>query len=106
MIPKITRVLRLAAGFRVTVKFMFVEPLSPSVTVGELIENVGVDVSSSLMVPVPLLAVVDSPAPDALLRAITTVSSDSAVMSPVTATVIVWLVVPAANVSIPAVTAV
>ena len=110
VIPKITLVLRLAAGLRFTVKFTFVEPLSPSATVtarGVAIVNVGVPVvSSSRMVPVPLLAVADSPAPVALLRAITTVSSASRVVSPVTNTVIVWLVVPAANVSIPAVTAV
>ena len=106
VIPKTTATFRLLAGFRLTVKFMFVEPLSPSVTVGELTESVGVVESSSRMVPVPLPAVADSVAFVGLLRVTTTVSSDSLVPSPVTDTVIVWLVVPAANVSVPAVSAV
>ena len=85
---------------------MLVEPLSPSFTVGESIDSVG-NVSSLLMVPVPLLAVVDSVAPDdGLLSSITTVSSASTVMSPCTVTVIAWLLVPGENVSCPAVTAV
>ena len=77
-----------------------VEPLSPSSTDGELIDSV----SLSAMVPVPVA--VDTVAFVGLLRDIATVSSGSLVVSPVTDTVIVWLVVPAANVSVPAVTAV
>ena len=73
----------------------FTEPLSPSVTLGESIENVR---SLSIIVPVPLaveMLVV------ALLSEITTVSFPSFSVSPLTGTVIVLLVSFAANVSVP-----
>ena len=81
-------------------KTRFAEPLSPSSTNGELIDSVSL--SSMVPVPVPVRGAVDTVAPDALPRVITTVSSGSLVVSPCTDTVIVWLVVPAANVSCPA----
>ena len=104
VIPNTTLTLCVTASLRLTVKVMFVEPLSPSFTVGELTESI--DLSSSLMVPVPLLAVVDSVALVGLLRVTTTVSCDSYVVSPVTDTVIVPLVSPAAMVKVPELSAV
>ena len=73
----------------------FTEPLSPSVTLGESIEN---SRSLSLIVPVPVA--VEMPVV-ALLSEITTVSFPSPSVSPVTDTVIVLLVSFAANVSVP-----
>ena len=57
--------------------------------------------SSSVIVPVPLPAVADTVAFAAPLRATTTVSFGSSVVSPRTVTVTVLLVSPAANVSVP-----
>ena len=71
---------------------------SASVTVGVA--------SSSLIVPVPVPAVLDTVAFVAPLRATTTVSFGSSVVSPRTDTVTVLLVSPAANVSIPPLSAV
>ena len=88
------------AASRVTVKVRSAEPLSPSVTLGASIESEGSS-SSSVIVPVPLPAVADTVAFVGLLRATTTVSSGSSVVSPVTDTVTVLLVSPAANVSVP-----
>ena len=104
VMPNITSTRCVLDALRLTVKFMFVEPLSPSATVGELTDTVSP--SSSLIVPVPLPAVDDTVALVGLLRVTTTVSCDSWFVSPVTDTAIVWLVVPGANVSVPAVSAV
>ena len=81
----------------------FVEPLSPSVTLGESIDSVGAS-SSSVIVPVPVA--VEIVASVALLRVTTMVSLTSSIASPVTDTSKVWLVVPAAKVSVPPVIAV
>ena len=62
--------------------------------------------SSSVIVPVPVPAVLDTVALVGLLSATTTVSFGSSVVSPVTETVTVLLVSPAANVSIPPLSAV
>ena len=62
--------------------------------------------SSSVIVPVPVPAVLDTVAFVGLLRATTTVSFGSSVVSPVTDTVTVLLVSPAANVSVPPLSAV
>ena len=62
--------------------------------------------SSSLIVPVPVPAVADTVAFVGLLRATTTVSFGSSVVSPRTDTVTVLLVSPAANVSVPPLSAV
>ena len=78
-----------------TVNTRFTEPLSPSVTFGESIENTR---SSSLIVPVPLAVAMPVVA---LLSEITIVSFPSIAVSPVTDTVIVLLVTPAPNVSVP-----
>ena len=68
--------------------------------------NVTIGGSSSVTVPVPVPAVVEIVAPDALLRATRMVSSASSTVSPVTETSKVRLVVPAAKVSVPATIAV
>ena len=81
----------------------FLEPLSPSVTLGELIDSDGV-LSSSVIVPVPVAVKIVAFA--ALLRVTMTVSSASSSVSPVTDTSKVWLVVPTAKVSVPPVMAV
>ena len=60
--------------------------------------------SSFMIVPVPVAA--PSSAFVGLLKVITTVSSAASTVSPVTATAMVRLVSPAANVSVPPVTAV
>ena len=91
------------AALNLTVNVRFVEPLSPSVTLGESIDSVGRS-SSSVIVPVPLT--VEIVAFAALLRVTTTVSFDSSSVSPVTDTLKVWLVVPAVKVSVPPVIAV
>ena len=79
------------------------EPLLPSVTLGELIDNVGVP-SSSVIVPVPVpVAIV---ALLALLNLRITVSLDSWRASPVTDTSMFLLICPAVKVSMPDVTAV
>ena len=94
--PYATSTCRLFAVLRLTVKFMFVEPVSPSITVGESMETI--DVSSSVIVPVP----VPMPAPmraakggKAPLNCATTVSCASSSVSPCTATATVLLVSPA-----------
>ena len=80
----------------------FVEPLSPSVTLGESMETV--TPSSLTIVPVPVA--VEIVAFAALLSIATTVSFGSSSVSPVTDTSKVWLVVPIAKVSVPPVIAV
>ena len=91
------------SALSVTVNVKSFDPLFPSVTLGELIETVGAP-SSSVIVPVPVaVPIVAFPA---LLSVATTVSSASSSVSPVTDTSKVWLVVPAANVSVPPVIAV
>ena len=54
----------------------------------------------SVIVPVALAVAIDVPA-DALLSVTVNVSFASLTVSPVTETANVWLVVPAANVSVP-----
>ena len=78
------------AALRLTVKFMFVEPVSPSVTLGELMDMIGGS-SSSVIVPVPVPVPIVAPKPTPL-NPTTTVSSGSSSVSPCTATVIVLLV--------------
>ena len=82
-----------------------VPPVSPvpSATVGESIDTVGGS-SSSVIVPVPVA--VPRVAFVGPLRVTATVSLSSSVASPVKATSKVWLVSPAAKVSVPAVMAV
>ena len=92
------------AALNVTVNVRFAEPLSPSFTLGELTDSVGP--SSFVIVPVPVPAVFDTAAFVALLSDTTTVSFDSASVSPVTDTSKLRLVVPAAKVSVPPVIAV
>ena len=99
VIPNTTLTFRPLAGFRLTVNVRFVEPLSPSVTLGEFTDSIGR--SSSRIVPVPLPADDDTVAFVGLLNCTTTVSLDSYVVSPVTDTVIVLLVSPAENVNVP-----
>ena len=80
-----------------------VAPTVPSGTLGDEIDSVGAP-SSSVIVPVPLpAAIVAFVAPLSLTA---TVSSDSSVVSPLTDTAMLRLVTPAANVSVPAATAV
>ena len=62
--------------------------------------------SSSVIVPMPVPAVFDTAALLGLLSVTPTVSCGSSVVSPATATVSVRLVSPAANVSVPAASAV
>ena len=93
------------AALRVTVYVSAAEPLSPSVTLGSLIDSVGV-ASLSVIVPVPVPAVVETAAFTGSFSRTFTVSFASSRTSPVTATSKVWLVVPAAKVSVPAVSAV
>ena len=71
-----------------------IDGVSTSVTVGAS--------SSSVIVPVPLAAVADRTALVGLPSAMITVSFGSSVSSPVTDTVKVSLVLPAANVTVPA----
>ena len=54
-----------------------------------------------MIVPVPVPVVADTVAFVAPLRVTKTVSFNSSVVSPVTATLKVWLVVPAVKVSVP-----
>ena len=93
------------AALNVTVNVRLVVPLSPSATLGEVMESVGAS-SSSVIVPVPVPAVFDTAAFVGLLNVTTTVSFDSSSVSPVTDTSKVRLVVPAAKVSVPPVIAV
>ena len=88
------------AALRVAVYVSGVEPLSPSVTLGSLIDSVGV-ASSSVIVPVPVPAVVETAAFTGSFSRTFTVSFASSKTSPVTDTLKVWLVVPAAKVSVP-----
>ena len=88
------------AALRVTVYVSAVAPLSPSATLGELIDSVGVS-SSSVIVPVPVPAVVETAAFTGSFSRTVTVSFASFRTSPVTDTLKVWLVVPAAKVSVP-----
>ena len=78
-------------------------PLSPSVMLGASMDSVGAS-SSSLTVPVP--AASPRVALTGPLNVTATVSSASSVASPVTVTSRVRVVVPAAKVSVPAVSAV
>ena len=77
-----------------------VSPAAPSATLGESIDRVGAP-SSSVIVPVPVPAELDTAALVGPLRATTTVSSVSSCASPVTDTSRVCVVSPAANVSVP-----
>ena len=87
------------AGLSVTVNVrVAVSPLSPSVTVGESIDKVGT--SSSVIVPVPTAVEIGVSDGFGLLSRIFIVSSDSASSSPVTVTLIVFDLSPAANVSV------
>ena len=98
---------RLVLPVSVTTNARSAVPLSPSATLGELIESTGA-VSSSLIVPVPS-SVSAPPDSDALVAedsCSTTVSFGSSTVSAVTVTVTVFALSPAANVSVPAVTAV
>ena len=79
------------------------EPESPSLTLAGAVRRNGIGSLSSVMVPVPLPAVVDTVALVGLLSETTTVSSTSSVLSPVISTVIVLLVSPASKVSVPGV---
>ena len=90
------------AALSVAVNVSVVEPLSPSVTLGESMEMV--TLSSLTIVPVPVA--VEIVAFAALLRVTMTVSSASSSVSPVTDTLKVWLVVPTGKVSVPPVIAV
>ena len=87
------------AALRLTVKVMLVVPLSPSVALAEPMDRVGSGVSSSVIVPVPVptssRALKESP-----LNATSTVSSDSASVSPCTASVTVLRVCPGLKVSL------
>ena len=89
---------------RVTVKVRSAEPLAPSATLGESIENAGT--SSSTIVDVALLTAIDTSDELALLSVTTIVSSGSSMVSPCTGTAIVLLVSVAAKVSVPLVLAV
>ena len=91
------------AGASVTVKVRFTVPASPSLTRGESMESAET-VSSSAIVPVP--DAVPTAAPSALPSVTTTVSSDSAALSPITDTVMVLLLSPAAKVRVPGASAV
>ena len=87
-----------------TVKSRFVVPLSPSDTLASPIDTVGGS-SSSVIVPTPVAAVDDRTALTGPLSVSRTVSSASSSVSPVTDTVIVLLVSPAAKVSVVSLTA-
>ena len=99
--PTVTR-LPLAA-LSVTVNVNAADPPFPSITLGDEIDSIGA-ASSSVIVPVPLP--VASVAFVGLLSFTATVSSDSSLVSPVTDTMRLRLVTPAAKVSVPAGTAV
>ena len=92
------------AGLSVTVNVrVAVSPVSPSVTLGELIDRVGVSLSAIVPVPVAVeIGVFDG---FGLLSVICTVSLPSISPSPVTETSKVLLVSPAENVSVPPVIA-
>ena len=97
---------RLVPPVSVTTNARSAVPLSPSATLGELIESTGS--SSLVIVPVPSSSATPpvSVAFEGEDSRSTTVSCRSRTVSPVTATVTVFAVSPAANVSVPAVTAV
>ena len=90
------------AGVSETVKTRFVEPLSPSSTLGESSESTGA--SSFVIVPVPVA--VPMAAFTARLSVTRTVSLASAAVSPRTETVMSPEVAPAAKVRVPASSAV
>ena len=90
------------AELRETVNSSVVEPLSPSPTPGESMETVGV-VSSSVIVPVPVE--IARAAFSGFSSVTTTVSSGSLAKSPVTETVMLFVVSPAAKVRAPAASA-
>ena len=93
-----TVVVRLLAADCVTVKTAVVVPVLPSVTVTLLIDRVSTP-SSFTIVPRPWPSrIVALPGLD---RFTTNVSSGSTVVSPMTGTVIVPVVAPAAMVSVP-----
>ena len=87
------------AGLSVTVNVIVVDPVSPSVTLGESIDRVGI--SLSVMVPVPVAVEIGVPEGVGLLIVTRTVSSCSATSSPVTEISMVLLVSPALKVSVP-----
>ena len=77
-----------------------VAPDAPSATLGESIDSVGA-ASSSVIVPVPVPAELDTAALVGPLRATTIVSSGSSCASPVTDTSRVCVVSPGSKVSVP-----
>ena len=93
------------AALRRTTYVSVEDPPFPSITLGDVIDTIGT-ASSSAIVPVPLAAPLASLAFVGLLNVTTTVSSGSSSASPVTKTPSVRLVVPAAKVSVPPVSAV
>ncbi len=96
--------MRLPAADSDTVKSRSTSPLSPSDTLGLSIDSMGT--SSSVIVPTPVVFEESSAALLGSLSVTRTVSSASSRVSPATDTAIVLLVSPAANVSVPADTAV
>ena len=90
------------AGLSVTTNCRSAEPLSPSVTLGDEIDSP--EPSSLVIVPVPVAEAIE--ALEAPLSCTSTVSADSWSVSPLTATVTVFAVSPAANVSVPVASAV
>ena len=88
----------LLAGFNVTVNVIVDDPVSPSVTLGESIDRLGVSLSN--IVPVPVAVAIGVPDGFGLLSVICIVSLASVVLSPVTETEIVLLVSPTAKVSV------
>ena len=80
------------------------DPVSPSVTLGESIDRVGVSLSN--IVPVPVAVEIGVPDGVGLLSVIFIVSVASVALSPVTETETVLLVSPTAKVSVPPVMAV
>ena len=80
-------------------------PVSPSVTVGLSMDSAGV-ASSSAIVPVPVSSPEGMVALVGPLKVTSIVSFASSRASPVSVTSIVWVVVPAAKVSVPAARAV
>ena len=82
-----------------------VSPAAPSATLGLSMDTVGA-ASSSVTVPVPVVASAARVAFTGSLNVTSTVSAGSSAASLVTATSRVWLVVPMAKVSVPAVIAV
>jgi hypothetical protein len=88
------------AGVSVTVKVAATVPEFPSVTVTSLIESAG-SASSSVIVPMPWLSVID--ALTAFVRLSANVSFASSSTSPLTITATCFAVSPAAKLTVPVV---